>query len=383
MKRAVWLLIILPLCVRGQDAPKLQVSGYVKDMVTWTINSDDPDFIDNLVHNRLNFHWYPSESLTGKLELRNRLLFGDLATEFYPLYADFIDVNNDYFDLSWTPIDERGVLLHTMIDRFFLRYNKNNWEVTAGRQRINWGKNLAWNPNDIFNAYSFFDFDYEERPGSDAIRIKRFTGYASEFEFAFNIAGSLREITTALRYQMNTGLYDIQFFGGVMKNNLTVGTGWAGNLGNAGFKGELTYFEPLEEGYGVSQLLASVSVDYSFPNSIYLNGGFLYNSDGEKSPPSILDPGAINSNLDVRELSPYVMSTFIQASYQITPLMSGGLATIFYPSDQALFLNPFVTYSLKENLDFDLTGQLFFAENEEGEYTSAGSAIFTRIKWSF
>ncbi|MEQ9298319.1 MAG: hypothetical protein RIF33_07145 [Cyclobacteriaceae bacterium] len=383
MRLVIVLLVLVPFCLSAQDAPKLQVNGYIKDMVTWTINKDAPNYFDNLVHNRLNLHWYPSESLTGKLEFRNRLIVGDLATEFYPFYSSFIDVNNDYFDLSWTPIDEKGVLFHTMIDRAFLRFNKNNWEVTAGRQRINWGKNLVWNPNDIFNAYSFFDFDYEERPGSDAIRIKRFTGYASEIEFAFNVAESWREVTTALRYQMSAGSYDIQFFGGVMKNNLTVGTGWAGNLGNAGFKGEVTYFEPLEDGYGASQLLASISVDYSFVSSFYLNGGFLYNSEGSSNPPSIIDPGAVNSNIDVRELSPYVLSTFIQGSYQFTPLISGGVATIFYPSDQSVFVNPFITYSLKENLDFDFTGQLFFADNDEGDYTSAGSAIYARIKWSF
>ena len=37
--------------------------------------------------------------------------------------------------------------------------------ATAGRQRINWGQTFVWNVNDVFNAYSYFDFDYKERPG--------------------------------------------------------------------------------------------------------------------------------------------------------------------------------------------------------------------------
>ena len=80
-----------------------------------------------------------------------------------------------------------SVVFNTTIDRVFLEYNKNDWEVRVGRQRINWGINLAWNPNDVFNAYSFFDFDYEERPGSDAIRIRKYTGIASSVELAANI----------------------------------------------------------------------------------------------------------------------------------------------------------------------------------------------------
>lgn len=31
---------------------------------------------------------------------------------------------------------------------------------------------MAWNPNDWFNTYNYFDFDYEERPGTDAIRVR-------------------------------------------------------------------------------------------------------------------------------------------------------------------------------------------------------------------
>ena len=52
--------------------------------------------------------------------------------------------------------------------------------------------NLVWNPNDLFNAFSFVDFDYEERPGSDALRIQKYTGY-----FHANIVG-LRDDVEAI-----------------------------------------------------------------------------------------------------------------------------------------------------------------------------------------
>ncbi|CAN0327173.1 unnamed protein product, partial [Chrysoparadoxa australica] len=169
-----------------------------------------------------------------------------MVSLFHPYYGDFIDVNNDYFDLSWMPINNDNLVIHTMIDRLYFEWNKNDWEVSLGRQRINWGMNLAWNPNDLFNAYSFFDFDYEERPGSDALRIRKYTGYASEIDFAIKAGDDIADITTALKYQINKWNYDIQFIGGLMKNNVAIGTGWAGNLWNAGFKGELTYLNNLD-----------------------------------------------------------------------------------------------------------------------------------------
>ena len=50
------------------------------------------------------------------------------------------------------------------------------------------------------------------------------------------------EFTAAGMYKWNVKGFDLQGFGGIMKNNLTAGLGWAGNLGLAGFKGEFELF---------------------------------------------------------------------------------------------------------------------------------------------
>ncbi len=378
-----WLLSIVllwPAWCWGQEPGKRQVGGYVKDMVTWNIQRRNTNYLDNLIHHRLNLDWYISDQLEANLEVRNRLFVGDLATDFYPLYADFIDVNNDYFDLSWMPVNEKGVLLHSMIDRMSLQWHAHDWEVTVGRQRINWGKNLVWNPNDIFNTYSFFDFDYEERPGSDAIHIKKYVGFASGYEVAIKMADSFETLTAAALYAFNWRNYDIQLLSGVMQNNWVIGSGWAGNLGNAGFKGEVTYFEPLEE-TRPSQWMYSVSIDYSLSSGLYFNGSMLYNSLGTSNPNfSLLDN--TQSNIDVRSLSPFRYSTFLQVMYPVNPLLSMGLSTIYYPSDGSMFWNPVMTYSVKQNLDLDIIGQLFFAEQQE-TYAAQSSALYLRLKYSY
>ncbi len=380
----IWILFPISLFGQeGEDDPKLTIGGYVKDMATFNFAGKDSTLIDNLIHNRINLAWYPTKNLTGKLEFRNRIFFGDLVRLIqtpFGNYGDFIDVNNDYFDLSWMPVNNEDLVIHTMIDRLYFEWNRNDWEVSLGRQRINWGMNLAWNPNDLFNAYSFFDFDYEERPGSDALRIRKYTGYASEIDFAIKAADSFEDLTTALKYQINKWNYDIQFIGGVMKNNLTLGTGWAGNLWNAGFKGEMTYLNSFdadqEDGF-----LASVSVDYLFSNSLYLNGSALYNSYGAESPNLFLLN--TSSNLDIRSISPYHWSTFLQGSYPAHPLVNTGLSTIFFPSDGSVFINPFVTYSITSNIDLDLISQLFFSEGMGSEYKAQSKLFYLRLKFSY
>src|SRR5690606_18115447 len=112
--------------------PKLTMKGYVKDMASLTWLGDSSLF-QNLIHNRLNFAWYASEQLTVYTELRTRLISGDFVRKI-PGYAELIDSNNDYFDLSVNAIDSRSAILTIMADRLYLQWAKNNWEVKLGRQ---------------------------------------------------------------------------------------------------------------------------------------------------------------------------------------------------------------------------------------------------------
>ena len=366
---------------------------------SWTPYFADTLWYDNLTHNRLNLAWYPNDEFSVYIEMRNRLFVGS-SVKYFPNYGELIDSNNDFFDLSHT-FSGDNVVLNMMFDRLYVQWVRNNWEVKLGRQRINWGVNLAWNPNDWFNAYSFFDFDYEERPGSDAVRVTYYTGVASSLEVAAKIADSHDEFVAAGMYKMNKYNYDIQFLGGLAQGDASLGTGWAGNLGLASLKGELTYFIPVvettantntdifgnmipgSERYS-SMFLGALSVDYSFKNSLYLNGSVMYSSIGDYD--ASLFGSAISQQLGsftVRDLSPYPWSTFIQASYQFTPLLFGGGAIMFYPGTNNFFINPMLTYSIITNLDIDAVGQLFYGNNKNGSYDAISKSVFVRVKWSF
>jgi len=363
---------------------KFTAKGYLKEMASFNFYGDSLLF-QNLVHNRLNFAWYATPELNFYAEFRTRFITGDLVEEV-PNYSRYIDSNNDYWDLSVNPIDNNKALLNIMADRLYVKWTHNNWEVKAGRQRINWGVNLAWNPNDWFNAYSFFDFDYEERPGSDALRVSYYTGVASSVEVAAKAARDADHFVGAGMWKMNKFDYDIQFLGGLAQGDIALGSGWAGNLWKGGFKGELTYFHKaieteINSAYN-NMFLAAFSLDYSFPNSLYFNGSVMYNSEGTSHPDMgfailSLRPGT------VRNLSPYTWSTFVQSSYQISPLFYASLAFIGYPGGDRFFANPALTISAMQNLDVDLIGQLFYGKDAAGKFGSLIKAGYIRVKWSF
>ena len=397
---------------QDDDLSKLDFRGYIKNMSTfsWTPYLGDTLWYDNLTHNRLNLAWYPNDNFSVFIEMRNRLFWGASVNNI-PNYGDLIDSNNDFFDLSYT-LQNDNVVLNMMFDRLFVQWVKNDWEVKLGRQRINWGVNVAWNPNDWFNAYSFFDFDYEERPGSDAVRVTYYTGVASSIEVAAKAADTYDRFVAAGMYKINLRNYDVQFLGGLAQGDVSLGTGWAGNLGLASLKGELTYFipvietdantiylkNPLNNGLILdpsgnkikvsarynSMFLGAISVDYSFANSLYFNGSVMYNSIGDYEANIFGSAlGQQLSSFTVRDLSPYPWSTFVQTSYQFSPLLSGGGAIMFYPGTNNFFINPYLTYSVVQNLDLDLIGQLFFGDNQNDSYDAISKSAFLRVKWSF
>lgn len=385
MIKKLWvILLFLPLWSMAQeDAPKnWELSGYMKNLQTWIFINNGPQTIflqDNLLHNRLNFSWYLNDHWKLRADLRTRVFFGDLVRT-QPNYADLVEnANDDYFDLSMILLDRDAWVAHSMLDRAYLEWSKDDWELRFGRQRVNWGISTIWNPNDVFNAFTFTDFDYEERPGSDALRIKRYIGFASSIEFAAKAADRLDEAVFAALWKWNRWDYDFQLLGGYVKNEWTIGAGWAGNLNNAGFKGEWTYFIPLEKEL-VQSFALTFGVDYVFGNGLYGNLAYLYNSNG-----SIEDDvsGLFSFELSAKNLYPYRHAILVQASYPITSLINTSLAFIYSPvSVHPLFANPTLSISIANNWDLDFVGQIVLNE-QNASYKSPLQAVFLRLKLSY
>jgi len=224
------LLITLTTIYAQEKEEKLVLSGYIKNLHEFSfINSLDQLQWTTLLHNRLNFKYIPTEKLTVRLEFRNRLFYGDNVKNIFG-FSKFISQDHGITDLSWNIIDNKDILFNTTIDRALINYAKGDWDITLGRQRVNWGMNLIWNPNDIFNTYNFLDFDYEERPGSDALRVQYYLGDFSKIEVAAKKGKSLDDKIVAAMYKFNKESYDIQLITGVYLNDFIIGAGWAGNL---------------------------------------------------------------------------------------------------------------------------------------------------------
>lgn len=387
MKQPVFILLLfLTVGVQAQNKD-LTLNGYVKDLFMLyepeqSITGMDKTFLTlNTIHNRLNLRWYASEKLTAVIEMRNRILSGSLIAD-YPQYKDVIDTNKDYFDLSFVPLDQGSWFIHSMIDRAYVDWTSGKWQVTLGRQRINWGINLVWNPNDVFNTFSYFDFDYEERPGSDAIAGRYYTGMTSSAELVYKLGDNPNEMALAGRYRFSKWNYDFQAIGGWVGPDLILGGGWAGDIKGGGFRGELTHYFPRENDSGSEEAtVISVSGDYTFPSALYLHSGILYSSHGTTGKAGGVDP-LFNQNLSSKYLSLARYALFGQISYPFTPLLNADLSGIINPCDGSCYVGPSFSYSLQNNLELMLTSQFFFG-SDGSEFGDIGQLYFARLRWSF
>ena len=355
----------------------LQLRGYIKNMQILSFADLDEVTNDNLVHNRLNLRYFATDEITVAVELRNRIFTGE-SVNANPNYARLVDVDNGYADLSWTLIDRNSLVFLAQVDRAWVDWYNERWEVRVGRQRINWGTNLFWNANDLFNTYSLVDFDYEERPGADAVRVQHHFANMNTIDVAVRPGENDTTWIGAVRYQFNQWQYDIQLLAGWWNTDYVAGIGWAGNMGNAGLKGEATYFHPQEEGDGV--VSASISADYVFSNQLFLTGGFLLNSDGVDHPLPVAQ-NLFVAPLSAKRLMPARHSVILSVNYPISPILSGGLVTIYSPGVNTALVMPSLGYSIANNWEIALYGQSFWMELEEME--NIGNGVFVRLKGSF
>jgi hypothetical protein len=380
------LIIILSLSLSSaasglsQEKPKhIVFNGYISTMQSVIFDSLSGPFVnENLIHNRLNLKGYVNKYMTFGAEFRNRLFTGDMV-KTSRTYSEMIESDQGLVDLSWNILDEQSFFLNTTVDRLWIDFNYGKFQARVGRQRINWGQTLVWNPNDIFNVYSYFDFDYVERPGSDAIRLQYYPGFSSAFEIAVK-ADYLDKTTIAALYRFNKWGYDIQFLAGYFNSeDLIAGTGWSGSVGTFSFRGEASWFQPARKisdtnGTGIF----TIGSDKSFKNNALVQMQVMYCNN----PVDLTSFNSLYSgSMSTKELAFSRFSAFGLFSYPATPLLNASVSAMWFPDLKGYFARPSIEYSIAENVDFSLYWQHF--DSRLSNTRTLINLVFLRVKYSF
>lgn len=378
----IFLVFQIMLAAKAQDSSavqkKITVQGYIKDLQTLIFDKNFKELITgNLIHNRINVKWKPSERITAAAEFRNRLYWGE-EVRLTPDFASSLRNKNEKVNLQKVWINSKSLVLYSNVDRLYFDYQDNELNIRIGRQRINWGLNTTWNPNDIFNVYNFLDFDYEERPSADGGKFQYVFSNSFKAEIAYAYTDKKDGDVAALKYSFNKWNYDMQFITGWYNAHPTLGLGWAGYIGDAGFKGESQYFFGSKD--SADHLNISLEGDYMFNKGWYMSAGFLFNKNGLNNPVSEWD--SINLKLSPENLMPTKWNLIVTTAKEFTPLLSANMSVLYAPGTNLFILFPSLQYDLATNLDIDLVWQSFFAElNNKVE--AVNHRCFLRLKWSF
>lgn len=354
-------------------------NGYLVTMESAIFDSlSGPVLFDNVLHNRLNFKYYVQDHITLAAEFRNRLFTGDMA-RMGNAYSEMIDADEGIADLSWNIIEKNSFFLNTTIDRLYADFNFKKFQARIGRQRINWGQALVWNPNDIFNAYSFFDIDYIERPGSDAVRLQYYPSPSSVIELA--VKGDRdNDLTAAALFRFNKWGYDIQFLTGYSNSSdLTAGAGWSGSLGPFSFRGEGTWFHPLKEFSNTTgTMILTAGVDRIFKDNSMAQVQLMYcNNPLDLNSFTRLYSGSLTA----KDLAFSEFTALGQFTWAATPLLNTGISVMWFPDLKGFFSGPSLDYSAAENIDFSLIWQHF--NGEIGGVDTKMNLVYLRVKYSF
>ncbi len=379
MKKILIILFFISNFLFSQS--NINFNGYVQNMQTvWDAKQSTDWIFSNSLINRLNLSWYLNDNFTFQASLRNIFDYGQFVS-LIPFYSKIATKDFGYFDLTKEITSGTSYTLISNIDRLNFTYANNNLEIIIGRQRVNWGLNMVWTPNDIFNSASFINFDYVEKQGSDAVNLQYYLDYASSISIVAKLDYK-KNLTLAGKYQFNKWDYDFQIISGFSDLDYIFGLGWTGNISGAGFSGELTYFRDKENFADTTGIaLFSIGTNYTFSNSLFVIAEFLYNSNGSTDN-LIFQKNIFSLDYSAKALSPSRYSFFLQAQYPVTPLTSASIATIINPSDGSFFVNPSLDISLTQDVYLLLAGQIFLGDNftEWGDY---GKFYYLRIKYNF
>lgn len=411
MKRALILYVLLFSIsiqfIKAQTASNLDFNGYLSGMpsLMWSktkfpgVDALEQYYHQSLLHNRLNFNWYPRDNFTASIQFRNQFIYGD--------FVELTDYENGLVSESYflpltlqQNVGDKG-LISMSADRFWGQFTSGNLDIKIGRQRINWGQTFAWNPNDIFNSYNFFEFDYVEKPGADAIRIQYYTGMASQLDIAAKL-DSAGMITAAGLYRFNKWNSDFQIIGGYysqsvmdstqsdpIESDFVAGLGYTTDMKGISLRTEMSYLLPTSKSVNQNEMfLWSIGLDYSFTNQVFLGAEFYYvNRIQESSGADFLS--LYSGPMTLKNLTVTRYNFFMQASYPISPLINASIAGMYFYDDllKGYYTGPTLDFSLMENFDLSAIVQYFSFKIEEpvsgNSMTNNNILGFIRLKWNF
>jgi hypothetical protein len=367
--------------------------GYIKYLATAVMPEQSDNSVEHLIHNRFNLEYRFTDNWRVNTSMRNRFFVGDSAKSTQ--YVDAIGDDTGYFHLSKNWADNSNAFANTSFDRLYVDWNKGDYQIRAGRFRINWGMTTIWNPNDVFNSYSIYDVDYPERSGVDAIYTTKKLGFASEVNFSFSPNKNSDLNSYSARYLFNVDGWDGQVIAGKSNHDAIIGFGFSGDVKRAAVRGEMTWFKPTKDEWLTdsggqveleSTLVSSIELSYSIASKgIGSNRNWMYTLAllHISNPEEFLSASIyFDNSLTARTLSFTEFTGYADVSVDVTPLIRLTASGSYY-QDGSYFYGLTSNYSMSDNCQLTFVLQHFDGKNDSLFVEIVNTSVYVNIGWYF
>lgn len=266
----------------------------------------------------------------------------------------------------WQQHDSPNTQSAMVLDTAYIKYGNWSNEVTLGRQPVSTTVTFFFTPNDFFAPFSADTFFRVYKPGVDAVRYERKLKNLSQLS-VIGVLGYERKLTEDsgwsnspdwensslfARVTHTMGIFELGALGGVVRESAVTGFSLQGELFDwLGIRTEGHYANSWSEEYD-SGLMATVSFEHRYPDSLTLRIEYMYNGYGEDTVQEAL----LNNKQGVAGQKYLGLHyTALDLSYEITPLLFGEILFLRNWSDDSYSLSFNAVYSVSDESDLTMT----------------------------
>jgi hypothetical protein len=353
----------------------LQLTGSLKSVSLRSRASTGEDYALSLNRLRVEAKGDLAPGLVLDLQYDNELLLGS-----YLDTADFRALKDrpspQYWRADANYVERGDVYGRHRLYRAAVTLPRDNVDLKVGRQRIAWGTGRFWSLLDILNPVSPLALEREERVGVDAALLEAKLGPLSRASLVYAPAPDRGSPSRAMQLHGNAGGVDASLVAGRLLGWDIVGMDVAGQIGDAGIRGEAARLRPSGSGGGFNRLMAGV--DYAFPHGLTLSAELYYNGAGSRDPAGydIAGQGAGRlASLAKRYAGMY-------ASCEITPLLKWMTYMVVNVDDRSRAVDTRLVWSVSSDLELT-AGVQRFGGRSGSEYGNVPAAWQAQLQWFF
>lgn len=364
---------LLGAAAQAQDAG-LEIGGSLKTLGLRSRDAGGDGFGLSLNRLRLEAKGDLAPGLAIDLQYDNELLLGSyLRTGEFQAMKDLRPPQ--YWRADANVLERGDVYDRHRLYRAALTASIGTVDVKLGRQRIAWGTGRFWSPLDILNPIDPVALEREERLGVDAALVEAKLGPLSRLSLVYAPAPDRGTPSRAVQLHGNAAGIDASLVVGRLRGMEVAGLDLAGQIGNAGVRGEAAQLGPLGGRPFRRVLLAG---DYAFDGGLTVSIEVHYNGGGARDA-TLYDWNGLRAG---RVASLATRYAGLYVAYEITPLWKWVSYVVRNADDRSQALDTRLVWSVRADLEAVLAVQRF-AGSRLSEYGRRPDSGFVSLTWYF